>query len=288
MELKKIVQYFWVIKLPLVLLFLFFSIVGIIENYAFIDVNRGIRYSFGAIYATDFASSIFYIYMAYLYIKNNIKLYDVFFGILLAVFLDIYTDARLSVFLIYMASILFYLVDKKYVKILKKFISRTYMKFIFIIMFLISFITSYLYNASNINWYNFNKMLSNRLYLGNRSLSNYDITLFGQKIEMQGNGWTLKEWDSSLGYNFIDSSYLQWLLIYGIIFATTMLILFTLSYFRAISINDYKLVLCLMLIAISGFVEQHILNIVNNPFIFAIVPIIFMDRKEVEFNYEKS
>lgn len=279
-ELRYIVKTFLIIKLPIVVLLISLSLSGVIENFEFIDKNRGARYAFGAIYATDFAASIFYLQMAYYYLRKNINILEVLVSSVITYLVYIYTGARVSVILMTLAIIIFYLAGTRFSWIVKSIFKNKIMSFIFVIGFAISTILSYTYSYTDKTMILLDEFLSGRLRLGNLAFNNYDIKLFGQKIILQGNGWTQHEWDSSIGYNFIDASYLQWLFIYGIAVTVILLVLLVLVYKKGVEVNNLPLIMILSLIAISGVIDHHLLNLGMNPFIFALAIIIFNRDKD--------
>lgn len=278
--LRSIIKVFLYIKIPATLLLVFLSTTGLILNFEFVDVTRGSRFAFGSVYATDFGSSIFYLLVTYYYFRKTINLLEVFLASIIIYLVQITTDARLSIYLMILATILFYILGTRFGKAIVIFIKNRVVAYIFVISYIFTIIISYLYDYSSKFMEAFNEVLSGRLFLGNQALNTYNIKLFGQKIQLQGHGWSRnKEWDESLGYNYIDSIYLQWTLINGIVLTLILLYVFTVAYRIAIKNNDTSLMLILILLAISGIVDQHILNLSQNPFIFAIVPAIMITRK---------
>lgn len=280
--LRYIVKVFFIVKLPAVVILAGLSLVGIIENFEFIDWIRGSRFAFGAIYATDFAASVFYLLISYFYLRKSINTIEVVLSAVLVYVIDAYTDARISIFLMTVSIILFYLAGTRFSRVLKGIFENRIMPYVFVIGFTISVVLSNLFSYGDRTMMLLDELLSGRLSLGKLAFETNDVKLFGQQIRMQGNGWTLHEWDSSIGYNFIDASYLQWLFIYGAVTTIIILVLFVLAYRKAIKFDNLALSMILTLIAVSGIIDHHVLNLVNNPFIFAIVPIIFNRDKEEE------
>lgn len=282
--LKFIVKTFLYIKLPAVLILLVMSLTGVIENYEFIDFERGSRYGLGAVYATDFAAGIFYLQLAYYYLRKGINLIEVAVSVAVVFIVFYLTDARLSLYLMSLAIVLFYILGKN-IRIIQAIIKIRIMSFIFIIAYAFSVWSSYFYDYRNEFMSILNQLFTSRLSLGNRAFNENPITIFGQRIELEGNGWVKGGKSLDVKYNFIDASYLQWTLIYGLIFTVIMLIVFTYIYWYAIKSNDYALILIFIMLAVSGIVDHHLLNLGNNPFILALpAALVFKKVKKNEIS----
>lgn len=274
-EFRYIAKTFFIIKFPAVVILAGLSLVGIIENFEFIDRIRGSRFALGAIYATDFAASVFYVQITYYYLRKSINIIEVVISAGLVYLITIYTDARVSILLMSVAIIVFYLVGTRFSWIIKGIFENRIMPYVFVIGFILSVVLSRMFSYTDRTMLAIDEILSGRLRLGNLAFETNDVRLFGQKLIMQGNGWRQHEWDSSIGYNFIDASYLQWLFIYGLVTTVILLVLFVLTYKKAIQVDNLPLAIILTLLAASGIIDHHVLNLANNPFIFALVPVIF-------------
>lgn len=107
--------------------------------------------------------------------------------------------------------------------------------------------------------------ITGRLGLGNTGLKEYGITLFGQNIPMVGMGGTT---ETPKEYFFIDSSYLFILLRYGIIFLCMVFIIYWVICYKYK--KDTVFMLCIVLLAISCFIDHHIMEEAYNPFGYAL------------------
>ena len=110
-----------------------------------------------------------------------------------------------------------------------------------------------------------NEAITGRLALGKKGLDDYGIPLLGQDVPMVGFGGstTLEE-----EYFFIDSSYLNILLRYGILFLIMVLIIYgTICYKHK---KDTVLMLAVVLLAISCFIDHHMMEAAYNPLTYAL------------------
>lgn len=107
--------------------------------------------------------------------------------------------------------------------------------------------------------------ITGRLGLGNLGIKEYGITLFGQDIPMIGMGGSTEVQED---YFFIDSSYLFILLRYGIIFLFIVFIVYGCICYK--HRNDTVLMICITLLAISCFIDHHMMEEAYNPLGYAL------------------
>ena len=139
-----------------------------------------------------------------------------------------------------------------------------------------SVILSYLYSDNCNILIKIDNLLSNRLSIGNETFNNFSIKLFGQHIEMNGNGgfsipWYNYEAVSKSGYNFIDSSYLSILFRYGLFVFICVMVLFTVTSFVARKHCDYIALIIIAIFAVHSIMEHHLLDFNYNPFMFLLI-----------------
>lgn len=122
------------------------------------------------------------------------------------------------------------------------------------------------YDPSKPIWAKINTLLSNRLILGSNAIKQYGFLMWGQKIK-----WISPSIESIShkieGYNYVDCSYLQIALQYGII--VLLLLLAGCSCLMARAFREKQYYLCWILTAtlIYCMVEPKLLHSCYNPFI---------------------
>lgn len=99
-----------------------------------------------------------------------------------------------------------------------------------------------LYDESIHSWFWLNSILSDRLRLGANAIEQYGFSLFGKPIEWIGFSIKKTTMEEAIGYNYVDSSYLQLGLNYGLIFLGVVLLIYSIIMNRAIKRKDYYLV----------------------------------------------
>lgn len=285
-DFDNIIKIYVVEMILLLLLVGVLSKLGYIMNYTYFRDGH-LRNSFGTNYPTDFAAHIFYIVIGIIYLlKDKMKLIITIILSLLSIWVLLVTDSRLDGYLTMMVVIIFYL----YYSCTKKYnirIPRVLGLFIVLGFLVINYMT-YHYNASSNYYVALNKIMSGRLYLGNLAFSRYPLSIFGMKIQQTGfgglNGYMLSASANRLNYFFIDSSFVNMLLSYGIAFSTIILYKLSDKMYWLIKNNEYIIPLLFIFITISSAIDQHLLEIAYNPFIL----IMFAKRISVEDSLQSN
>ncbi len=245
------------------------SLFGAIEN---IVTYAGLkpRYAFGSVYATDFAATLFYIELAHGYLKGkNYNLRNFFFWIFVSLFVYIFCVARLDFVLIFCFAWAMLLAT--YVPKLYSFRGIRAVLWLMIPIFcVVSILLHFVYTQENafLKW--LNDLLSGRLYYGNLAVNDYGFTLFGQVVKMQGWGFTTDEWDSKLGYYFVDCGWLSLTLQYGIAMTVFVCAVYTAASRKSLKEGDYILPIILFFIALTSVVDHHFFEYWFNPFLLVL------------------
>lgn len=121
-----------------------------------------------------------------------------------------------------------------------------------------------------------NDLLSNRLRFSYEGLQNYGIRLLGQHIEWVGGTrdfeTTYKE------YNYVDSSYLQIMLNYGIIVLLLLLIAYSLLGREIVQAKNWYLGVALVMGAIHSIFDPQFLWMQYNIFLLAVGYLLISDQ----------
>ena len=227
--------------------------------------NYSIRHSFGYVWPTDFATHVFFILLT-LWILKKGKLNIIFYIVYLIIsyLIVLYTDSRLGAGCIVLLVIfsLFIRIREKYSFNFSK-INLIYVIWIPLIVFVSLYLT-YHYNPSDESWVLLDTMLSDRLRLGNEAFQEYGVKLFGQYYVQYGGQ------NSGDFYNFIDSSYIQLIIIYGAIYTMLFLFGFVDIAYKAYKRKDMAMLLAIFVAGISGAIAQHFLQIFMNPILLGL------------------
>jgi hypothetical protein len=224
------------------------------------------RNSFGYAWPTDLASHIFFILLTFWIVKKGrLSVINMLSFLCVTYWLLIYTDARLGcgcILLILFFSIYLHF-QSKIPSLLSIFISRLSVLWI-PILFWGSLWTILCYDPSDMVWAGINILLSGRLEIGQEMLDSKGISFLGQIVEMNGGDVLAGE------YSYIDSSFLQSIIIYGIVFSALLLIAYICVSYKAYKRKDNVFLCAVIISGISGFVAQHFLQIFMNPLLIAL------------------
>lgn len=275
-----ILKLYIALKVPLIITTIIGSQLGIIENLIYNQDGR-VRESYGFIYPTDFAAQVFFAVAAWVLIRQIKMSYAELAGMLIiAAFLMIHCDARCSV-----TSILLTVIGVVSQKAFRnqriaKYRKRFSLKNAYVIAVIIPYICASLmiflcrfYDQNNTFMAFINSVTSQRLKFGKRTFDSYNVPLFGQYIEMAGNGGSIQK---PAKYTFIDCSYINILMRFGfVVFIAVMLLL----NFVALKYCQNMFVLgILTLICIHSIMEHHLLDIHYN--FILLLPFCLVEQKE--------
>ena len=267
-------HFLWIVG-GITLLLAFLSTAGLVEMVTSERIREGkeyIRYSFGYGYPTEFAATCFYLFAVTLaHYRNLSKRIILILGSVLSIGILWLTDSRFNSILIMLLMVLV-LISK-----IKSF--PDWLKKLFVwaspVLMCVTIILSLLYNSKNLIWRGVNSFFSDRLSLSWNAFHNFKITFFGQELSLIGYGRDPRNIQGT--YNYIDSSYLQLLFIFGVV----TMILFVgahvfLSY-RAYLNNDNILLSILFTVATAGVIESTMIYISQNVFSLLIFALLYKD-----------
>lgn len=251
------------------------SLVGMVPN---LQYNRAgvIRNSFGFIYPTDFASHCFYLFLAISYLlKDKFIWTRSLFGVLLSAFIIKYCDARLNALSILLATVIFIYFYYSNGKKPKIFALLPYSAVVFasIVTYL-----SYKFSWSNPFLVSINKLITGRLALGRNAFDTFGVHLFGTRnVQFIGSGGKT---ESVIGYNYVDSSYVQMLFTYGIVPVVLLIIIYVVASRKQYKDGQYLLVAILSLIAFNCMIEAFWFVPTYNIFMFLLFTTNTFSKKE--------
>lgn len=277
---KKILKMSFWVYFVLFLLTLILGFAGVIPDYVS-DLLTRERNFFGFTWATIPQTYIFFITMLYVCVREEKVTYGELIILALIGFIFFrYTDARF----VYLIDLLFLMI----VFLLKLFRIRSIrngalQKIILclpVVIGVLTIATYYMYDADSAFWQEINRILTSRMSLGSGVLSQYGISFLGQHIVLKGHNVNSITLDNSL-YNYVDSSYLQITLLYGV--AGMGLILGGITYLVWKCLKEDKMYLltsifCILLLSVT---EDSLLKMGFNVFVL-IFASVYRDQRESE------
>ena len=274
-DMKVVLRNYVVVAGILVVGVFLLSLIGMIPN---LQYNRAgvIRNSFGFIYPTDFASHCFYLFLAISYLlKDKFIWTRSLFGVLLSAFIIKYCDARLNALSILLATVIFIYFYYSNGKKIKIFALLPYSAVVFA-----SVVTyfSYKFSWSNPFLVSINKLITGRLALGRNAFDTFGVHLFGTRnVQFIGSGGKT---ESVIGYNYVDSSYVQMLFTYGIVPVVLLIIIYVVASRKQYKDGQYLLVAILSLIAFNCMIEAFWFVPTYNIFMFLLFTTNTFSEKE--------
>ena len=274
-DMKVVLRNYVVVAGILVVGVFLLSLVGMVPN---LQYNRAgvIRNSFGFIYPTDFASHCFYLFLAISYLlKDKFIWTRSLFGVLLSAFIIKYCDARLNAMSILLATVIFIYFYYSNGKKLKIFALLPYSAVVFasIVTYL-----SYKFSWSNPFLVSINKLITGRLALGRNAFDTFGVHLFWTRnVQFIGSGGKT---ESVIGYNYVDSSYVQMLFTYGILPVVLLIIIYVVASRKQYKDGQYLLVAILSLIAFNCMIEAFWFVPTYNIFMFLLFTTNTFSKKE--------
>lgn len=277
-EFSNIIKCAMVIKSIFLILCTLLSILHIIPNYEFYEF-RGVRKSLGYVTYNYAPRELFYIICYYIYLKKTkFKFIELIIIELLAFYYAQMTLSRTTFYLITLMVGIVVLNKLTLNKFFKTSFSRM-ISYIYILASVFTVVVLKLYMINPVKYKFLNFFTTGRLEYSIIALNKYGISLFGQKIEWVGLAFNQSK---VIEYNYVDNSYLQMLLNYGIIYTIVVVVCLTLICRYAIRSNNYNLVIILVILAIRAIVEPQLWVVQYNIFSLLLLPTILMlNRKGV-------
>lgn len=246
------------------------SITGILPHYEFYR-DVGVRaHSFGFGYYNVVPYAFLFIILDYFLIKQKKQKKANWGVITFILFLNYaiykYSTLRLTYYLIYLAIFLYIILVKfHWIKLSRK-IYRPLSWIIYPALFGITIWLHKSFSYNNSMLATLNRLLSDRLRLGQIALSKYPVRLFGNHI-ITNTGETGE-------YFYVDSGFLYSLLGYGLVFTIVSLAIYMLLFRHSMMKNDKELFIWLITVALFSTTNNVWITIETNPIILY-YPIVF-------------
>lgn len=261
-ETNKILKSFIYFSATTLIITIVFNKLGLVDSV--ISVGDRVRTSLGFSYMAEPSEILFYVTCSYLVYKKQDITYIEIMGLeLLNILLYSATQTRTPFFMATLAligTLILKLVNFK-VSILNNKLIKFVIVNIYWICLALFFVLLNTY-PDNVFW-NLNKLLSGRLYLSLLGLQRWGISLWGTNTKFVTDNVANVAGGQ---YNYIDSSYLQSLIIYGLIFTIIVLVMFSVLTYVAIRRKDVIFILILICVAIHSMFDPVLLVQWYSPF----------------------
>ena len=245
------------------------SRLGLSIDYIF-DAETRARHGLGYSWATNAPTLLLFFALQYIFLrKNRMRVWEYIILELANVYLFIETDTN-QPFLIMTVFLICFFIEGLF-RNNWRVIGRLNILW-YILPIAICLITIAIYAAFDPQigfWDKLNVALNHRLGLGRNGIDSFGITAFGQQIVWNGNSISGAAGD----YNYVDCSYMQILLNYGVLFLAASAAVYTRLVYRAARFKDYWLVMIAVVVLLHSFTEPRMMNLTLN-----IIPVLAFAR----------
>ena len=288
-DFKKILRVYIIVVGSIVAFAFICSLMGVIRNLKYYVPDEHIfRNSFGIIFCTDFAAHIFFLILAYFYVRSeNLKWYDYILAATLIVLTFKYTNGKLDFITSLLTIVLFAIgntvrkqkgTKAQYIIKTSNCIWKTLAMFSMTASCIFMYLFTLNYSDATKWMVDFNEFITGRLNVGQKTLAENGFGFFGKRITMYGAGGnTVPNGDT---YNFIDCSYLHILVLSGLALLLVFLMIYTYSAYK--NGEDVYLMYAIILISINCMIAHHLQDISYNPFTLMIMAKVLTVGKENE------
>ncbi len=260
---KLLKMYFLSISAILFVCYLFWR-VGIFRNEYSIGLNGARHYYIGFTYFSYYHNHFLNAILVYFAIrKKQITLKATAVILLLNLYFYILCDTTAPYLLIYVSVLLLWML--RYVP--KIFETKLFYYSVILMPFvcgIVIVLLSAFYNNKNSNLAWLNETLSGRLELGHEAINRYGIPLFGSDVEWRVGADVARK---SSNYFYVDSSYLNNIITYGLVITVLMVCGFSLLSRKMYKEKKYVICIVLLVMAVHGFSDPQYFSLKYNPFI---------------------
>ncbi|WP_147367827.1 oligosaccharide repeat unit polymerase [Butyrivibrio sp. XB500-5] len=242
-------------------------------NSVYVHVNR-VRSTMGLKYPTDAASFVLYLCFCLMILGKICPFIITFIFSCLSLFLSwFYFDSVTSSIisgLLCLAVIGVFLYEKKFYKftVPQRLETMVQVAIYILIPFLtgLQLMLAYFYGKESSWAVMTDKLLHRRVMLTYKGLAEHGISLFGENYDMFGAA--APGIKSGTTYNFLDSSYVNIPVRYGLIAFVCILFMWFIIQRKAVKHRNGFIILATILISIHSYLEQHFAEIAFNSLLF--------------------
>lgn len=228
------------------------------------------RYSLGFSYTTYASNYFLTVVFIWTYLMRKSETFILSYIVLLAANFFFYkmTDTRAVYYEVIFLLIITALLKLSKIDIARYKIFRILYDSSFIVLAFVSIFISYIFSDAVVWMRKLNYMLNYRLGYAHAALLRYPINLFGHKIQWVTNSTAYSK------YFYVDSSYVQIILRYGIVLFVILMIGFTGLIIKTVGERNSVAIIVLIMLAVHSVTDPQLLNLAYNPFLLSLSMII--------------
>lgn len=274
-DFKKILKVYLLVGGTICVITVIASLMGIIENVSdTLETERESlvaeateRQCLGYGWSTNMANHVFFLiltYFAWIGRKFNFKEMLLFFTLSLWVLGR--TVSRLSMLCVVMLLVFSLAYRFGFFRRIMNRKITVYMLILSVPFF--AFISYYMtasFDEASLEWIVVDVFLTGRLSIGKEALESAGMSLFGQEYDMYSSAR-----DDGQLYNYLDNSYLQLFVIYGLLYASLLIAAYVVIVKQAGRRKDVILMVSVFMAGFTGLIAQHFIEAYMNPFLLAL------------------
>lgn len=277
---KKILKLSCIIQGGVLFLTIVCALTRITQNLV-VDEER-MRYSLGFAWASYAPNLFLFVSMQYMLLRRDkISWLELIVMEAINSFICLQTDTKMSFLVL---TVLVCVIGVNRVVSVKQYLLQVKEKFFYLkkVYLILPWVCAFfavflpLYRQESLFWKIMNSGFSGRLEYGKNAIMNYGFSLLGQKIDMQGFSVLGKTYEV---YNYVDSSYLQIAIRYGIVLLAFICVLYGAALLKMCQRRDGRFLLLLLVILFLCVEEPFLFDVSFNVF----PVLIFCDEDPLKF-----
>lgn len=273
-DFQKFIKYDFYLRIFFMIIVTLFYKNGLTSVYTIYRENGLVRSSMGFAHPNNFGQYILIICIDYIFLKfRSFKIRNCIlpmFGIYL---IYTFSNSRTSIFCLFILLLLVFF-QKCIPDILnKRFIKRICLH-VFLFFTVLSVALAWGYKMNDPLAIRINSTLSNRLFYSSSFLRHYDVTLFGNEIQMV---YTQEARSTGRQPWTLDNSYLVFLLRYGILAYIVVAMMSRKMLLKFYGIERYDVIIMWLIFSLNGIFENYLFKIHFNPFLVIFSILVYKD-----------
>lgn len=260
-RIEQIIKVHFFTTMVLLCMTVIFSQIGLLNDI--VSAGERTRHYLGFFWTTTGPILFLFLTLEFYYLnKGKISFFCFLFINLIAYYFYYMTNTRMAFAMTVFSSCFFFIYERFRLNYIIERFKNIWVFSPFLTAF-VAVICHWLYNPNNHVWYRINEIMSGRLSLGKKAIEKYGVHFFGCNIK-----WVGFQLDGSLNgtYNYVDSSYLQILLQFGLIPLLIILLGYSLLIKKAFERNEFYFIVVIMIILLFSMTEPRLINSVFNIF----------------------
>lgn len=270
-EFEDLLKKYFTVLLTLIVTVIFLNQIGIIDDIYNYKREFGIiRETLGFKFPTYLPNMFFHLTLIYYYIKKTFGYLDFISISVINIYLYQSTDTKAVYYYVFLFLFLVFILQKIKLKLSLK-ISSFIFSIVSISSVCVPVVLSMLYGTKKSFVLVLDKILTSRLYFGFQGIQKYGLNLFGANIQ-----WVTLDKPKLLGlpYFYVDSSFLNIWLNYGLIVLLFLVVGF---YFGVVKLlrnidysENYKYLLIFTILMLHSMFDPQFFTLLYNPFLLLI------------------